>query len=58
MLLGLDGRILTYLQGSPGINLDYYIGQPMGLFGPRQHRRDLGADYMVVRRMMRVRLLP
>lgn len=58
VLLGLDGRILTYLQGSPGINLDYYIGQSMGLFGPRQHRRDLGADFMVVRRMMRVRLLP
>lgn len=58
VLLSLDGRVLTYLQGSPGINLDYYIGQPMGLTGPRQFRRDLGADFMVVRRMMRVRLLP
>ena len=58
VLLDLDGRVLTYLQGSPGINLDFNIGQSMGLFGPRQHRRDLGADFMVVRRMMRVRLLP
>lgn len=58
VLLGLDGRILSYLQASPGINLDQFVGQAMGLNGPRQFRRDLGTDFMVVRQMMRVRLRP
>lgn len=58
VLLGLDGRILAYLQGAPGINLDRFLGQSMGLSGPRQFRRDLNTDFMVVRQLTPVRLQP
>jgi hypothetical protein len=41
-----------------GINLDRFVGQSMGLTGPRQYRRDLGADLLVVRQLTPVRLTP
>ena len=58
VLVAPDGRLLAYLQASPGINLDQFLGQSMGLLGPRQFRRDLNADFMVVRQLTPVRLRP
>jgi hypothetical protein len=58
ILVAPDGRVLAYLQGAPGINLDQFLGQSLGLIGPRQFRRDLNADFMVVRRLSPVRLRP
>lgn len=58
VLLALDGRVLAYLQGAPGVNLDRFLGQSMGLLGPRQFRRDLNTDFMVVRQLTPVRLRP
>jgi hypothetical protein len=58
VLLAPDGRVLAYLQGTTGINLDRFVGQSMGLTGPRQYRRDLGADLLVVRQLTPVRLTP
>jgi hypothetical protein len=58
ILLAPDGRVLAYLQGAPGINLDQFLGQSLGLFGPRQFRRDLNTDFMVVRQLVPVRLRP
>jgi len=58
ILLAPNGRVLAYLQGAPGINLDQFLGQSLGLFGPRQFRRDLNTDFMVVRQLVPVRLRP
>jgi hypothetical protein len=58
VLLAPNGRVLTYLQAGPGINLDAYLGRSMGLTGPRSFRHELNADFMVVRRLTPVRLLP
>jgi hypothetical protein len=58
VLLAPNGRVLTYLQAGPGINLDAYLGRSMGLTGPRSFRQELNADFMVVRRLTPVRLLP
>jgi hypothetical protein len=58
VLLAPNGRVLTYLQGGTGINLDAYLGRAMGLHGPRSFRHELNADFMVVRRLTPVRLLP
>jgi len=57
VLLAPDGRILAYLQGVKGVNLDRFVGQSMGLTGPRQFRRDLGADFLVVRQLTPVQLV-
>ncbi|MBI1311006.1 hypothetical protein GC176_06835 [bacterium] len=58
VLLAPNGRVLTYLQAGPGLNLDAYLGRAMGLTGPRSFRHELNADFMVVRRLTPVRLLP
>lgn len=58
VLLAPNGRVLTYLQAGPGINLDAYLGRPMGLTGPRSFRHELNADFMIARRLTPVRLLP
>jgi hypothetical protein len=58
VLLAPNGRILAYLEPLPGLTLDPYLGQAMGVSGPRQHRRDLQADLIVVRGLTPVRLAP
>ena len=57
VLLAPDGRVLAYLQASPGIRLDQYVGRALGLNGPRRFRPDLNADFLVVRRLTPVRLV-
>ncbi len=58
VLLAPNGRILAYLQGGRGVNLDRYLGQAMGLNGRRWHRNDLQSDFMIVDRLTPVRLRP
>lgn len=56
VLLAPDGRVLTYLQPGPGVNLEAYVGKSMGLLGQRAFRQDLNADLLVVRQATPVRL--
>ena len=58
VLLTLNGRILAYLYADRGVNLDAYVGRPMGIIGPRTFRPDLQTDLIVVQRMVPVRLVP
>ncbi len=58
VLLAPNGRILAYLYPDRGVNLDAYVGRPMGIVGPRAYRPELQADLIVVRGMVPVRLAP
>jgi hypothetical protein len=58
VLLHPDGHILAYLESVSGINLDQYLGQPMGLIGERAYDPQLRGDRLVVRQLMPVRLKP
>jgi hypothetical protein len=58
VLLSPDGRILAYLYPDRGVNLDAYVGRPMGIRGPRSFRPELRTDLIIVQGMMPVRLLP
>ncbi|MFQ5733299.1 MAG: SH3 domain-containing protein [Planctomycetaceae bacterium] len=53
-----DGRFLAYLEPVRGLQLARYVGRSIGVYGRRTHRQDLGGDYIVVRAMRPVRLLP
>jgi hypothetical protein len=57
VLLAPNGRILAYLQPERGINLDAYVGRPMGIMGLRTYRPELQADLIIVRGMIPVRLV-
>ena len=58
VLLAPNGRILAYLYPDRGINLDAYIGRPMGVVGSRAYRSELRTDLIVVRGMVPVHLAP
>jgi hypothetical protein len=58
VLLAPDGRVLSYLQAGPGINLDQHIGKSVGITGARGFRRELNADLMIVRGLTLVKLQP
>ena len=58
VLLAPDGRVLSYLQAAPGVNLDQYIGKSVGITGARSFRRELNADLMIVRGLTPVKLQP
>jgi hypothetical protein len=58
VLMAPGGRVLTYLHGGPGVNLDAYIGQSLGLTGQRYYRQDLRSDFMIVHGLTPVRLIP
>lgn len=51
-----DRRILCYLDPAPGINLQQYVGQSMGLMGQRGYDPRLRADRMRVESLTPVRL--
>lgn len=57
-LFAPNGRFLAYLQPVRGLPLERYLNQPMGVIGRRIHRPEWGADFITVRAMMPVRLLP
>lgn len=56
VLLAPNGRVLAYLQAAPGVNLDQFVGQSMGLIGPRAFHPQLNADVLTVQRLAPVRL--
>lgn len=57
VLLAPNGKILAYLQpSSPGMNLDQYVGQQMGIDGGRLRRPDLRTDVFVVQNLHPVQL--
>ena len=58
VLLAPDGRVLSYLQAGPGINLDQHLGKSVGITGARGFRPELNADLMVVRGLTPVKLQP
>jgi hypothetical protein len=58
VLLAPDGRVLSYLQAGPGINLDQHIGKSVGITGARGFRPELNADLMIVRGLTSVKLQP
>jgi hypothetical protein len=58
VLLSPEGRILAYLYPDRGLNLDAYVGRPMGIKGPRSFHPELRTDLIIVRGMMPVRLIP
>ena len=58
VLLAPDGRVLSYLQAAPGINLDQHIGKSVGITGARGFRPELNADLMIVRGLTAVKLQP
>lgn len=58
VLLAPDGRVLSYLQAAPGINLDQHVGKSVGITGARGFRKELNADLMVVRGLTPVNLQP
>jgi hypothetical protein len=58
VLIAPNGRFLAFLQAGPGVNLDRFVGRPMGLYGARTRRADMRADFIVVQSMMPVRLQP
>jgi uncharacterized protein YgiM (DUF1202 family) len=57
VLLAPNGRILSYLQAGQGIDLDAFVGRPMGVMGIRAYRPELQTDLIVVRGMIPVRLV-
>jgi hypothetical protein len=56
VLAAPDGRLLAYLQGARGVDLDRFVGQAMGVYGNRFRHPGLQADYIVVRGLTPVRL--
>jgi hypothetical protein len=58
VLVTPQGNLLAYLQAGPGLNLDAYLGQSLGVIGQRTHDPRLRADRIVVRQVTPVRLQP
>jgi hypothetical protein len=58
VLLAPNGRILAYLQGEPGVNLDQFAGRSAGIYGKRSFRADLQTDFILVRQLAPVQLKP
>ncbi|MEW4528563.1 MAG: hypothetical protein ACF8PG_11870 [Maioricimonas sp. JB045] len=56
VLIAPDGRLLAWLEAEEGIDLEAYVGRAMGVIGQRGFDRRLGADRLVVRRLIPVRL--
>ena len=51
-----DRRILCYLDAGPGVNLEQYVGQSMGLIGQRAYDPGIRYDRMVVYSLTPVQL--
>lgn len=56
VLITPEGKRLAYLQGAPGVDLNAYVGQSMGVIGQRSYRPELQGELIVVRSMTPVRL--
>jgi hypothetical protein len=58
VLMSPSGRLLAFLEPGPGMNLEPYVGQPIGVIGQRGFDARLQTDRIVVRRLQRVQLQP
>ena len=56
VLIAPDGRILSLLQPSPGVDLSRWNNREMGIIGQRFHRDDWNVDVINVRSLQPVRL--
>lgn len=56
VLVAPGGRLLAYLQGAPGVDLNAYVGRSMGVVGQRSFRQELQGELIVVRSLTPVRL--
>lgn len=56
VLIAPDGRLLSYLQPGPGVDLNRHVGRSMGIVGQRAHRDDWNADSILVRSLQPVQL--
>ena len=56
VLLAPDGRMLSMLQPTQGVDLNRYVGRSMGIIGQRMHRDDWNTDVIVVRDLKPVQL--
>jgi hypothetical protein len=56
VLVAPNGRILMYLSEQPGISLDPFVGQAMGVDGERHRHPELSTPMIVVGRLTPVRL--
>lgn len=56
VLVTPGGRVLCYLQPAPGVDLNAYVGQTVGIIGQRSYRQELQSDLIVVRSMQPVKL--
>jgi len=52
------GQMLAFLTADAGVNLDQYLGQPVGILGDRQHLPAYRQDLIVVSGLESVRLAP
>ena len=56
VLIAPDGRMLSFLTSSPGLDLNRYVGRAMGINGQRVHRNDWNADTITVQSLQPVQL--
>ena len=56
VLIAPDGRMLSFLTPSPGVDLSRYVGRAMGVTGQRVHRNDWNADTITVQSLQPVQL--
>ena len=56
LLVAPGGRLLTFLQPGPGINLAAWVNRSVGLTGPRGFNQDLQADLLQIQSIRPVRL--
>ncbi len=56
VLIAPDGRMLSFLQPGPGVNLGRYNGRSMGIIGQRSRREEWNADVITVRSLQPVQL--
>ena len=56
VLIAPDGKMLSFLQAAPGVDLNRFVGRSMGITGQRARRDDWNADTIVVRSLQPVQL--
>jgi hypothetical protein len=56
VLISPEGRMLSFLQPAPGIDLNRFNGRSVGVVGQRVHRNDWNADVIAVRSLQPVQL--
>ncbi len=57
VLVQPNGRLVIYLHSASGINMEQFVGKPVGLHGKRYRRSDLAVDLLVVNKITPVRLV-